>query len=90
MYSFYKDWVFSMWDEFGIDLIKSLPYAKFRVAWMSFVNLLDVDHDNSFVCPECGDVPQAVICDGTTLGFPKSLQLWTDKVQQLGPKLRGR
>ena len=38
-----------------------------------FARLLDLDFENSFLCPVCGSTPNTVVCDGTMLGFSKDL-----------------
>ncbi|KAI8516500.1 hypothetical protein Bbelb_050810 [Branchiostoma belcheri] len=50
-----------------VDFYTRLTYSKFRLAWYSFLNLLDINYDSGFQCPECGPEPKLVICDGIAL-----------------------
>ena len=50
-----------------------MPYHKLRLAWNSFVRLLNKDHATAFTCNMCGDVPTTIICDATCIGFQKDL-----------------
>ena len=40
-----------------------------RMAWYSFLELLDINYEDGFVCGRCGAYPEVVLCDATTLGF---------------------
>ena len=55
------------------SLTHGVSIATLRRAWNSFARLLDLDFENSFLCPVCGTTPNTVICDGTMLGFRKDL-----------------
>ena len=46
-------------------------YGNLVESWYEFVNLLDVNFEEGFVCDECG--PKTLVCDGTSLGFRRSL-----------------
>ena len=50
-----------------------LSIATLQRAWNSFVWLLDLDFENSFLCPICGSTSNTVVCDGTMLGFRKDI-----------------
>lgn len=52
---------------------KCIPLHKLRLAWNSFARLLDIKWTEAFRCPQCGDAPQIVVCDGTQLGCRKDL-----------------
>lgn len=53
----------------GQSLLEGFSYARFRASWYAFMELLDVNYETGFLCPECGDEPEAVVMDGITLGF---------------------
>ncbi|XP_072021477.1 uncharacterized protein [Amphiura filiformis] len=52
---------------------KCIPLHKLRLAWNSFARLLDIEWTTGFVCPQCGDQPRIIVCDGTMLGCRKDL-----------------
>ncbi len=39
------------------------------MSWYSFMNLLDLDVAEGFLCSKCGLFPTVISCDATTLGF---------------------
>jgi hypothetical protein len=48
-------------------------YGNLVESWYAFVNLLDVNFEEGFVCDKCGPDPRTIVCDGTSLGFRRSL-----------------
>mgnify|MGYP000060686071 CR=1 FL=1 len=52
-------------------------YEDFKWAWYSFVELLDVNFDEGFICPHCGDDPDTFIMDATSVSFRKELSSWS-------------
>ena len=51
-------------------------YNQYRLAWYSFLHLLDVDMKSGFMCPLCKDSPRVVLMDATSLSFRKTLILF--------------
>ena len=48
-------------------------YSQLRYAWYSYLNLLDIDFSDGSSCPECGTLPEIVICDATTVSFRRKM-----------------
>ena len=64
--------------EMGFCNFESLcSYNNFVSSWYAFRDLLDVDFEEGFVCEECGSNPKIIVCDGTSLGFKRSLLMST-------------
>ncbi len=59
---------------------------RFIHAWYAFVNLLDVDYKDGFLCPQCGQYPDTIVMDGTALGVRKTFLQWTSFMRQKGGK----
>ena len=53
-----------------------VSYNHFRLSWYSYLNLLDIDYSIGFRCNRCGDQPQILIIDATSLAFRKALDTW--------------
>ena len=51
------------------DMSLYLTYDQWRMAWYSFLRLLDVDFTSGFSCSECGQYPSIILCDATSLGY---------------------
>ena len=51
-------------------------YNQFRLSWYSYLSLLDIDYTSGFKCSLCGEQPQVVIMDGTSLAFRRDLDSW--------------
>lgn len=68
---------------------KVFCYERLRVAWLSFLRLLDVDVSTGFSCPECsgsdGKTPEIIICDGTSISFQR--RMWQSNLNAV---LRGK
>ena len=60
----------------GNHLEDRFTYYHFRAAWYSYLNLLDIDYNSGFVCPICGQTPQLLVMDGTSIAFRKELDSW--------------
>ena len=71
LYSFYKLFAWKM-AECSAD-VTFLSYHRFRLAWIAFNGLLDFGgkRNENFICSACGESPDIIICDGTTLSFEK-------------------
>ena len=48
-----------------------INYQQWRMAWYSFLELLDIDYKDGYRCSICGDFPNIVSCDATTLAFKR-------------------
>lgn len=66
----------------------TITYNHFRMAWYCYMKQLDVDYSNGFCCPKCGNKPQAVVMDATSLAFRKELDSW--KLVLQAPKSKER
>ncbi|XP_065067450.1 uncharacterized protein LOC135693013 isoform X1 [Rhopilema esculentum] len=51
------------------DVSHCLTYDQWRMAWYSFIRLLDVDFISRFSCSKCGQYPPIILCDATSLGY---------------------
>ena len=58
------------------DIATVFPYEKFKLAWYSFLKLLDIDMSTGFICSTCRDEPDIVVCDGTSLAFQRRMWTW--------------
>ena len=63
-------------------ILNAFKYNHFRMAWYSFVQLLDIDYSERFCCASCGVSPNTLIMDGTSLSFRRALDSWNSS---LGP-----
>ena len=64
--------------DYGYDALeKQCTYANFVSAWYAFRERLVVDFEGGFVCDEleCGMSPKIIVCDGTSLGFRRSMMM---------------
>ena len=62
-----------------------------RYAWYSYLNLLDIDYSDGSCCPECGSVPEIVVCDATTVSFRRKMLIQENVVDGNSAKIsRGR
>ena len=52
---------------------KCIPVHVLRKAWNGFSRLLNIDYTAAFRCDICGDEPNCIICDATSLGVRKDL-----------------
>lgn len=48
-------------------------YNHYRLAWYSFLELMDIDYSTGFTCSECGTAPTTVVMDATSVAFRKDL-----------------
>ena len=62
-----------MISDCGIVLPALLSYNNFRMAWYSYLALLDINYTEGFKCSHCGSTPKTVIMDATSLAFRKEL-----------------
>lgn len=72
MYSFYNVWQQHQKDGGNDNFSQIFPIALFRQSWYSFMKLLDIDYGSSFRCSDCGDHPNTLLFDGTSLSFRKA------------------
>ena len=69
-------------------LLDRFKYNHFRCAWYSFLRLLDIDYSANYCCKLCGDRPDIVIMDATSVSFRRALDSWRSFVSIL-PALQG-
>lgn len=74
LYTFHKLYVNNM-NRCGKR--RYLPYQKLRLAWLAFMDLLNMDQIGSsgYMCAQCGSHPSIIICDGITLSMQKKHML---------------
>lgn len=63
-------------------------YNHFRCAWYSFLRLLDIDYTANYCCKLCGDSPDIVVMDATSVSFRRALDSWRSFVGVL-PAIQG-
>lgn len=68
-------------------------YNHFRMSWYGFVQLLDIQLNEGFVCTICGTNPTRVIMDATSLSFRNDFDPWKsflgDSIKN-GSKTKGK
>ena len=72
----YSMYVFSPSDKIFVSLLYTLYLFRFVHTWYAFIELLDIEYDDGFSCPQCGDQPQAIVMDGVTVGTKKHFLQW--------------
>ena len=75
-FSYYSSWKKIQEDEGSLNFQKKMPYRYFRMSWYAYLQLLDFDLEQGFVCDECGPAPSMVLFDATTLGHKNIYQDW--------------
>ena len=61
----------------GLTQVDShFSYQKLQHAWYAFIDLLDIDFNQGFICPECGPEPSICVMDAATLSFRKRMISW--------------
>lgn len=63
-------------EDAGNKDFKLFTYNHFRSSWYSFLNILDIDMDEGFICEQCGAQSDIVLMDATSLAFRRDLQSW--------------
>lgn len=59
-----------------VDIGEKMTNQDFKCAWYAFLDLLDINYENSFQCPHCGPDPDTVVMDATSVAFRKELISW--------------
>ena len=54
-----------MISDCGVVLPALLTYNKFRMAWYSYLALLDINYAEGFKCSHCSSTPKILIMDAT-------------------------
>lgn len=57
-------------------VLNAFKYNHFRCAWYSFLSLLDISYSENFSCSICGNRPQTLIMDATSVSFRQALDSW--------------
>ena len=60
----------------NVNFPSTITYNHFRLAWYCYMKKLDINYEDGFCCPKCGNQPQAVVMDATSLAFRKELDSW--------------
>ena len=69
------------------SLYSLLTYDRFRMAWYSYLDLLDINFDDGFCCSVCRTHPDTVVFDATTLSYRKeALPLGLSKINDTKEK----
>ena len=55
---------------------KRISYAHFCLAWYAFLALLDLQYDEGFQCPNCGQIPSIIVGHATALAFRQDYDSW--------------
>ncbi len=79
MHTFYQVLCNMHLDRGNADIRKLFSYDSFRLAWLAFLKLLDIDFATGFTCPICskdGSQPNLIVCDGTSLSFQRWMWQW--------------
>ncbi|XP_063427966.1 uncharacterized protein LOC134711349 isoform X2 [Mytilus trossulus] len=80
--SFYKQWTWEQLESGNLNFSEEFQYNRLRYAWYSFLELLDLNYNNGFSCPECGDCPHTVVMDGVSLGLRKTFMPWKQYLKE--------
>ncbi|XP_065064713.1 uncharacterized protein LOC135690945 [Rhopilema esculentum] len=76
IYVFHTIYVREKRDEGLSCEISTFSYNKFKDAWYSYLELLDIDIDQGFGCEICKNASDIVLMDATSLSFRKELTHW--------------
>ena len=57
-------------------VLNALKYNHFRCAWYTFLGLMDIDYSEGYSCGACGNEPQTLIMDATSVSFRRDLDSW--------------
>eukprot|EP00794_Sanderia_malayensis_P008570 gene8570-9483_t len=76
IYVFHSIYVREKQAEGYADLASSFTYNKFKNAWYSYMELLDINIDTGFSCKICKEEPSVLIMDATSLSFRKEFMHW--------------
>ena len=68
MEGYHKTW---MWNLIESDVKSFISYTHFHDSWISFIQLLDLNYKDGFMCDICGLQPDTVIMDGIVVGLKK-------------------
>lgn len=71
LHTFFNVWEQRNFDAGNINFRQYIDYNSWRFAWFGFLRLLDINYKEGWLCPLCGQEPNVVICDATSLAFQK-------------------
>lgn len=57
-------------------VLNAFKYNHFRCGWYAFLRLLDINYTENFSCDVCGNRPQTLIMDATSVSFRQALDSW--------------
>ncbi|XP_069105019.1 uncharacterized protein [Argopecten irradians] len=64
-------------DQGILDFSNKFSYNNFKWSWYAFLELLEIDYETGFECPDCGEDPDTLIMDATSVSFRKELASWS-------------
>lgn len=70
--------------DYGYEAQSVFAYDKFRMAWYTYLNLLDIDLNQGFSCSICTAQPDIVVCDGTSVSFQR--RMWHSSADEVRPE----
>eukprot|EP00112_Aurelia_sp_Birch-Aquarium-sp1_P011847 Seg249.10 transcript_id=Seg249.10/GoldUCD/mRNA.D3Y31 product="hypothetical protein" protein_id=Seg249.10/GoldUCD/D3Y31 len=74
LHGYYSIWSAHQMDNDNEDFCKRLKYNHWRMSWYGYMSLLNIDFGAGWqTCLECGDSPDAIVCDGTSLGSRRNM-----------------
>ena len=82
LYTFYQTWCDVHMDYGNTTIQDDFSYQRLRHSWNCYLQLLDVDLNTGFSCPDCGgddETPDTIICDGTALSFQRRMWEWCEE-----------
>lgn len=65
-------------DAGNSEFKNTVLYVHFLSAWYAYMELLDIDYTEGFLCHECGPFPTLIIMDATALSFRRQLDFWAN------------
>ncbi len=76
----------------GMNVSEIINYQQWRFAWYSFLDLLEIDCKAGFSCDSCGQYPEVLTSDATSLGFKKTFLMRSEMLGETNSNqpLRGR
>lgn len=56
--------------DYGFQNVRQVfTYSKFKLAWYTYLELLNTDYTQGFICSLCSCKPDIIVCDGTSVSF---------------------
>ncbi len=64
------------------EFLRYFSYQRFRASWYHFIQLLDISYIDGFTCEQCGELPETVIMDATSISVRKELLSWQNFIRR--------